>query len=167
MHTPLILTVQLDESSQSFFNEKRKQYFPPERNFLSAHLTLFHHLPDEEAIIIQTIEALCVKEKRVELKVTEPKNIGKGVAYKIESQELILLHKKLRKQWISFLTPQDRQGLWPHITIQNKVSAEEADRTLRNVKKSFKPFTAYATGLTLWRYLNGPWQLYQQYSFVG
>jgi len=44
---PLILTLKLDEESQAFFDKQRALYFPPERNFLKAHLTLFHQLPDE------------------------------------------------------------------------------------------------------------------------
>lgn len=167
MQTPLILTVQLDEKSQLFFNQKRKQYFPPERNFLDAHLTLFHHLPDDEEIIINSIERHSAKQKSFVLQITEVKSIGKGVAYKIESNELISLHKKLQKEWAEYLTTQDRQGLWPHITIQNKVTAEEAKETLEKEKNNFSPFAAQAEGFTLWRYLNGPWQWYHSFPFAG
>ncbi len=167
MQTPLILTVQLDKSSQYFFNEKRKEYFPPERNFLEAHLTLFHHLPDDEDIIIERMETICAQQKIVSLPVTEVKNIGKGVVYKIESKELISLHKRLQKEWLPHLTIQDRQGLWPHITIQNKVTIEEAKRTLEKEKTGFASFIAQAEGFTLWRYLNGPWQWYRSFPFAG
>ncbi len=167
MQTPLILTACLSEEAQSFFNQQRKRYFPPERNFIEAHLTLFHHLPDEDNTITQTIEALCLQQKRIELSVTEPRGIGKGVAYKIESKVLISLHKKLQQEWREKLTMQDRQGLWPHITIQNKVTPDEAKQTLTQIEESFVPFTAYATGLILWRYLNGPWQVYRSFPFAG
>ncbi len=167
MNTPLILTVQFDETSQAFFNEKRKQYFPPERNFLSAHLTLFHHLPDDKSIITEAIKTVCSQQKQIELAITEVVSIGKGTAYKIESKALVALHKQLQNKWNDFLTPQDRQGLWPHVTIQNKVSPLESKQLLQQVKTEFVPFTAYAAGVTLWKYLNGPWQLYQSYSFAG
>ena len=167
MNTPLILTVLLDDDAQTFFNQKRKQYFPPERNFLSAHLTLFHHLPDDETTIIETIKTLCGQQKPMTLEVTAPVNIGKGVAYKMESKALVNLHKILRKKWQLFLTPQDRQGLWPHVTVQNKVSVGEAYNCLQNLYKEFAPFTVYANGLILWRYLNGPWQWYRQFLFGG
>ena len=167
MQTPLILTAQLNEEAQSFFNQKRKQYFPPERNFIEAHLTLFHHLPDADTDIIQTLEALCAQQKCIELSVVEPRSIGKGVAYKIEGKPLVSLHKNLQMEWSEKLTMQDQQGLWPHITIQNKVTPEEAKQTLAQIKEDFVPFTVYATGLILWRYLNGPWQLYQSFLFAG
>lgn len=167
MQTPLILTLELNETAQIFFNKKRKEHFPPERNFIEAHLTLFHHLPDNEHKIITTIEALCSYQKTIELVVKEPVSIGKGVAYKIESKALIALHKKLQKEWMDLLTMQDRQGLWPHITVQNKVTAEQAKQTWQAEKETFVPFTALANGLSAWRYLNGPWQAYRQFSFAG
>ncbi len=167
MQTPLILTVGIEETVQSFFNQKRKEYFPPEKNFIDAHLTLFHHLPDDDTAIIRTIEDLCFEQKAIPLSITEIKNIGKGVVYKIESKELIQLHRKLQKKWMDYLTMQDRQGLWPHITIQNKVTAEEVKQTLQQLKEGFIPFDVTATGLTLWRYLNGPWQQYQHFPFGG
>ena len=42
---PLILTLTLDEATQAYFNDLRRQHFPPNINYLAAHLTLFHHLP--------------------------------------------------------------------------------------------------------------------------
>ncbi len=164
--TPLILTAMLDESASHFFNQKRKEYFPAERNFIDAHLTLFHHLP-YEINIINAVEVLCHQQKQIELRITGPVSIGKGVAYKAESKALVWLHKKLQEQWFDRLTLQDRQGLWPHITVQNKVSVQEAEQTLEEVRIGFVPFTAYAIGLKLWRYCNGPWEDLQTFVFAG
>lgn len=163
--TPLILTAMLDESSSLFFNQKRKEYFSAERNFINAHLTLFHHLP-HEASIINIVQAVCHQQKPMELHVTQPVSIGKGVAYKIESKALQALHKMLQREWKDMLTMQDRQGLWPHITVQNKVLAEQAKQTLEELNKNFVPFTAYAVGLQLWKYLNGPWEELQRFVFA-
>ena len=43
----LILTLQLDAISNAFYEHLRRKYFPPERNLIAAHVTLFHQLPDE------------------------------------------------------------------------------------------------------------------------
>lgn len=51
-----------------------------------------------------------------------------------------------------------RQGLWAHVTIQNKVSPDEARDTLAEIAATFTPHQATATGLALWRYFGGPWQ---------
>lgn len=96
---PIILTLQLDEVNITFFNEQRQLYFPPERNFLKAHLTLFHHLPP--AIypqIMQELELLSKQQQPMALAVTEVKFIGKGVAYKMESRVLQQLHLHLQQR---------------------------------------------------------------------
>ena len=45
---PLILTLKLDQASFTRLDALRQAHFPPERNWLSAHLTLFHHLPGDQ-----------------------------------------------------------------------------------------------------------------------
>jgi 2'-5' RNA ligase len=99
------------------------------------------------------------------LLIEEPVSIGKGVAYKIESPELRHLHKSLQQKWQQDLSPQDRQKLWPHITIQNKVRATDAKDLLDTLKTSFYPFSTTATGLQLWEYLGGPWKLIEEFVF--
>ena len=55
----LILTLIIDGEAQNFFNILRQRYFPAERNYLDAHLTLFHNLPGNEPIIIKVIKNAC------------------------------------------------------------------------------------------------------------
>lgn len=162
---PLILTLSIEESASLFFDSLRKKYFPPTRNFIDAHLTLFHALPNEEKII-NTLKELCNRQQPFNLLISEVISIGKGVAYKIESSELGQLHKWLQNHWKPFLTPQDSQKLWPHITIQNKVPVQEARQLLQELKSNFAPFSTSATGLQLWEYLNGPWKLIEQTNFT-
>ena len=42
---PLILTAELPEDLHARFTDLRTEHFPPERNYLEAHVTLFHALP--------------------------------------------------------------------------------------------------------------------------
>ncbi len=161
---PLILTVKLDPSSQSYFNELRKTHFPPEKNYLDAHLSLFHQLPANEPLIDQTLEEITQKEK-FDMEVTDIKVIGRGVAFRVESPALITLNKQLQKAWKAYLIPQDLQGLWPHVTIQNKVSPQEARQLADQLKETFEPFSITAQGLILWEYHQGPWQYLKEFSF--
>ncbi|PJJ80121.1 2'-5' RNA ligase family protein [Mucilaginibacter auburnensis] len=159
---PLILTLQLDAQSEAFFNEQRQRYFPPERNFLNAHLTLFHQLPntDETREYFESITQAPFK-----LQVTGLMSLGGGVAYKIESAALLGLRKTLADHFIEVLIPQDRQGFRPHITVQNKVLPEQAKELLNNLQEQFQPFKAEALGLNLWAYLGGPWRHDAYYAF--
>ena len=42
MPQPFIVTAALPEHIQGWANELRQSYFPPERNHLHAHVTMFH-----------------------------------------------------------------------------------------------------------------------------
>lgn len=163
--SPLIVTLTLDETSFQFFNVLRKKYFPPAINYLAAHLTLFHHLPPEEPSIPEDLERWRLASNPLQLEVTEVKSIGKGVAYKIDCPFLVQLHKQMQVKWGAWLMPQDKQKLWPHITVQNKVSPEVAKQTLLLLQDSFKPFTATGTGFSLWSYEGGPWKFIKRYPF--
>jgi len=164
---PLILTLALDAASQAFFDRLRLQHFPPERNFLKAHLTLFHHLPPEEESIPTVIKKVCAQHTLMPLQVQAVVSIGKGVAFKIECPPLQQLHAFLQQQWKPWLLPQDVQKLWPHVTVQNKVDPATAKALQQQLSGSFTPFEAWGTGLTLWVYEGGPWRWLQHFPFVG
>lgn len=163
---PLILTLAIDDRSQAFFDRLREKYFPPERNYLQAHLTLFHHLPGRERSRIENRLAEITQQQDIfTLKVTEVKMIGRGVAYKLESERLMQFHRQLSKAWQAWLTPQDQQKLWPHVTVQNKVEPAKAKALHNKLTGHFEPFTAYGISLKLWTYRGGPWELLQTFSF--
>lgn len=163
---PCIVTLLLDEEASRFFNALRKNYFPPAVNYLSAHLTLFHHLPSTEEKIKTDLQRWAAQTKAFVLQVTSVVSIGKGVAYKIESSELQKLHKGMQGEWQPWLTPQDKQKLWPHLTVQNKVSPAVAKETLQLLQKDFWPFTVQASGFALWHYEGGPWRFEKNYTFA-
>lgn len=166
MVPPLIITLQIDASAQAFFSGQRKLYFPAHINYLDAHLTLFHKLPADDILIDETIELLC-KRKSFSMEVTGIKNIGKGVVYTIYSPELQQLHKQMQLDFSNILIPKDKGKLWPHITVQNKVTANKATVLHQALSKSFKPFCIEATGIATWLYLKGPWQKKAEFLFAG
>ena len=153
---PLILTLDLNESAQIFFNDLRNLHFPAERNHLKAHLTLFHHLPAYEKSILTDIKDITFNQPRLFLEVKSVVSIGNGVAYRILCDELMHLHVYLQQKWQQWLIPQDKQKLWPHITVQNKVDPQKAKHLQQQLNTDFKPFVIYGTGLTLWEYRGGP-----------
>jgi len=162
---PLILTVSLDTASQNFFNDLRKRHFPPERNYLDAHLTLFHHLPPNEIQITDAIRELAGTRQPLTIQATNVTSIGNGVAYKLESDKLVQIHQQLQSRWQPWLIPQDKQKLWPHITVQNKVDAARAKALKAALEQDFQPFEIVGTGLALWEYLGGPWKLVEVFDF--
>ena len=86
------------------------------------------------------------------------RSLGRGVAYVLESEELTGLHRELAVRHRHELTPQDRQPLRAHVTVQNKVAPQAARALFEQLQRDFAPYDAQAEGLALWRYLGGPWE---------
>jgi len=163
--SPLIITLQLDPATFAFFNALRQKHFPPAINYLDANFTLFHHLPPEPAIY-ELLEKIVTKQSLILLEVAGLMKLGRGVAYRIKSEELIGLHEYLKKQWQEWLTPQDKQKLNHHITVQNKVDAEKANMLYHELVAAEYPVVAEGIGLSLWEYKGGPWQKVKDYAFL-
>jgi 2'-5' RNA ligase len=164
--SPLILTLKLDQTTFEQANTLRQQYFPPERNFLPAHVTLFHALPGDQYFSIhQTLQTLCFQTSRMSLHLPTLRFLGKGVAIEISSPEFIQLRQTLAKTWSKWLSVQDQQGYRPHITVQNKVAPEAARRLHKQLMDEWQPLNGYAEGLLLWYYRGGPWELADEFSF--
>lgn len=165
-YAPLILTLQMDELSQERFDHLRGLHFPPERNYLSAHLTLFHKLPGErEAEVSADLQEICRGREPMTLTATGLRSLGRGVAYELSSPELTALRRDLAKRWQPWLGAQDRQGFRPHVTVQNKVAPERARALHGRLRETFTPFEVEGVGLSLWRYVGGPWEPAGTYRF--
>ncbi len=164
---PLILTLALHAEDQARFERLRELHFPASRNLIPAHVTLFHHLPGQEIERVwDAIEARCSMPP-FSVAVSGLRFLGRGVAYALEAPELTALRAGLARTWDQWLTPQDRQGYRPHLTIQNKASPEAARALHANLLLAFTPFTVRAEGLDLWRYLGGPWRQESRHRFCG
>ena len=158
-----ILTGRLDEASQTYFDHLRDQHFPSERNYLKAHLTLFHQLSGRA----HTFEILRnIDKNQFDMEVVELMHLGAGVAFNIKSAALQELHAYLSHAFAKVLIPQDKQGFRPHITVQNKVTPAASKELLSQLEKTFKPYTICATGLDLWIYQGGPWQHQETFDFL-
>lgn len=164
--SPLILTLKLDQTSFNVFNQLRQQHFPRERNFLPAHITLFHALPgDRETVIQQYLQTLCSQTSTLPLTFPTLRMLGKGVAVEVECPELAQLRQHLATRWNEWLSRQDRQGYRSHITIQNKVTSDEARQLYDQLMPHWQPMSGRGEGLLLWYYQGGPWKLAGEFAF--
>lgn len=160
-----VLTLALDAASQARFEALRQRWFPPERNQISAHLTLFHTLP-EEPWVIDVLATTAAGLSSFSLGTPAPKSIGRGVAFFFDSTDARALQRQLRDAFADVLTAQDKQGFRPHVVVQNKASGDAAQVCLAAMQGVHLPQPITATGLVLWRYLNGPWEHLQTFHFV-
>ncbi|AYD05169.1 2'-5' RNA ligase family protein [Neorhizobium sp. NCHU2750] len=158
-HKPLILTARIAKEDIEPFDRLRKAHFPPDRNFLGAHLTMFHRLPGEfRERIGETLTAVAAQAGMFEAEVSGLRHLGAGVAYVITAPALHHVPAALKAEFVAWLGSQDMQKWQPHITVQNKVARMKADALHRDLSDGFRPRTIRIIGLDLWDYLDGPWQ---------
>jgi 2'-5' RNA ligase len=163
---PLILTLALDDETSGRIDALRRRYFPPERNKIPAHVTLFHHLPGGDLPDVeQSLTAACGKTAPFSVIIAGIRNLGRGTALGVESPRLLRLRGALAAVFADHLNAQDRQSYRPHVTIQNKVSPEAARALQGELEASLEPLQGEAVGLDLWRYLGGPWDAVRRFDF--
>ena len=163
---PLVLTLRLDTFSFAAFDDLRRRYFPPGRNFIPAHVTLFHALPGEqEKEIVRFLHELCSQSPVLNLCFSGVRFLGSGVAIEVTCPGLLKLHRHFSSEWKPWLGAQDKGGYRPHITIQNKVDPADARRLFERMREEWVPFAGKAEGLYLWHYRGGPWEFAGEFSF--
>ncbi len=163
----IIVTALFGHEDQAWFDRQRRAYFPPERNVLAAHCTMFHHLaPELGAELKQRLNAATRGQQAPVARVGGLMNLGRGVAYRVESPELEAVRADLAEAFASMLVPQDRAGWRPHVTIQNKVESAEAKALLATLSAGFTPRPVKIAGLASWWYRGGPWEAFSRHMFA-
>ncbi|MBF5043788.1 2'-5' RNA ligase family protein [Aggregicoccus sp. 17bor-14] len=157
---PLLVTLGLEPAAFAQLDSLRRRYFPPGRNFIPAHLSLFHHLPGaEQPAVERALAQAAERHGPVALHFTRLVPLGRGMAARAEeAPALRALHAELARAFAPWLTPQDRQPLTPHVTLMNKATPEEARAALAELGRSWAPLATRGEALLLWRYLGGPWE---------
>jgi len=161
---PLVVTLRLEAAAHERFEAERAQHFPKGRTTVGAHVTLFHALP---AQLRQDVEAELGQVATIApftIAVTEVFSLGRGVAYRLASDQAQHIHRRLQDAWRPHLTRQDAQPFRPHVTVQNKVKPQVAQATLDQLRRAFRPEVVGAVGLELWRYDGGPWTLLRRWE---
>ena len=161
--TTYILTAELDEDSFAWLDALRRQHFPPARNVLSAHLTMFHRLSASQ---VDTLRRVAVPSAPIGLSFDSLRFLGSGVAFNVRSAELERLRHDIAQSVGDGLSRQDSQKWMPHVTVQNKVQADIAKGLFAALDETFVHRNGCATGLVVWEYLGGPWKLERRISFA-
>lgn len=162
---PIIVSALMGAEDFAWFDGLRRANFPPGRNHLPAHLTLFHHLPPSVEPELRRRLSQATMRKRPLATTSKILNLGKGVAIGVESPELDAIRGELADVFNGLLIPQDAAGWRPHITIQNKVPPAEAKMLFSIMEKGFRPRSVQICGLAAWWYRGGPWELISRHMF--
>ena len=94
-------------------------------------------------------------------------NLGRGVAYRVVSDDLEAIRDRIASHFHGLLTAQDGHAWRPHVTIQNKVEPRVAKALFEELEAAFKPMPVKISALGVYRYLGGPWEQVGIYPFRG
>ena len=87
---PLILTAELPPDLHRWATNLRAAHFPPERNHLEAHVTLFHALPCQvEAELREVLARLAAEIAPVEARLEGVMSLGRGTALRLSSPAML------------------------------------------------------------------------------
>jgi hypothetical protein len=168
MSFPIIITAEMGKADQAWADGLRRTHFPPERNFLDAHITLFHHLPPSHLAEIKSrLAALASECPPPVAHLTDVIMLGRGVAYRVDSPELLSIRDELAEEFRGLLIPQDQARPRLHITVQNKVEPAVAKTLHAQLSATFKPRLLAVSGLAAHYYRGGPWENIATWKFRG
>ena len=168
LNKPIIMTAQMGKADYAWANNLRRLHFPPERNKISAHITLFHHLPPQALDEIKSaVVSLTGSSPKPEAMLSGLIHLGKGVAYQLHAPQLLSQRMELADRFAGLLIAQDQQTPRLHITIQNKVESGKARDLYNELSIEFEPRPFAIHGIGLHYYVDGLWQDIGIWPFRG
>jgi hypothetical protein len=167
MSGALIVTAEIAPPDFGWLEHLRRKHYPPERNRLPVHLTMFRALPPSAETEVRTRLAEFAKSGPPAATVEGLMDLGGGVAFRVVSPDLDRIRSELAEVFHGLLGAQDAGGWRPHVTIQNKVAPKAARALKESLEREFRPRPLRISGLGLHRYLGGPWETIALYPSRG
>lgn len=165
---PFIVTAELPGDVFAWADALRRAHFPPERNHLAAHVTLFHAFaPSLRGELRGVLAALAGEFVPPPARITGLMDLGRGTALAIDSPGMRAIRLRIADHFHGTLTAQDSHPPRLHITIQNKVDAAAArDLQARLAPRIARRDFAFA-GLGLHLYCDPHWAVQGRWPFRG
>lgn len=164
---PLLITAELPGDILAWADGLRRAHYPPERNRLRAHVTLFHALPPSAEGEIRRLLAELARAPPPPARIEGLMKLGQGTALAVSSPETIALHARIAERMHGLLTRQDGQPLRLHITIQNKVKPEAARALQAELAPQLRPIDFRFSGFGLYGWEDGLWRPIREFPFRG
>lgn len=165
---PLIVTAELPAPLQVRMHALRRAHYPPERNRVAAHVTLFHALPPFcEQELRELLARLVAAHPPPPARIEGVMALDRGTAVRLTSPALLALRDQIADRFDTLLSAQDRHTPRLHVTIQNKVAPREARALQEQLAPMLPPLDFRFAGLALHAWLGGPWEGLKRWSFRG
>lgn len=164
---PLLVTAELPPDVLGWADGLRRAHYPPERNRLRAHVTLFHALPPSvEAELLQVLSGLA-RRAPPSARIDGLMKLDTGTALAIESAEMVDLHDAIADRMHGLMTHQDAQPLRLHVTIQSKVTSQAARALQAELAASLRPMAFRFHGFGVYGWEDGLWRPLRVIPFRG
>jgi len=165
---PFIVTAELPPDLLSWADGLRQQHFPPERNWLKAHVTLFHAFaPSLREELRSVLAAMAGEYAPPAARLDGLMNLGKGTALAISSPAMLEVRERIAERFHGALTAQDSHQPRLHITIQNKVLPDAAKALQLTLAEAITARSFRFAGLGLHLYCNPHWEAQGVWRFRG
>jgi hypothetical protein len=164
---PLLVTAELPPDVLGWADGLRRAHYPPERNRLRAHVTLFHALPPAVEGELVDVLADLARTPPPRARIDGLMKLDNGTALSVESPEMVDLHAVIAKRMHGLLTDQDSRPLRLHITIQNKVPPTAARALQTQLAPVLVPRMFRFRGFGLYAWEAGLWRPIRLLSFRG
>jgi len=164
---PLIVTADFAEVDHAWLEGLRRAHYPADLNRVPVHLTMFQGLPPSAIDDVKHQLSLHSAGPPPRASIAGLMNLTGGVAYRVVSDDLEAIRDAIADHFHGMLCAPDASGWRPHITIQNKVSAKQANALIAELERGSFPRPLGIAGMSVHRYRGGPWETIGSYSFRG
>jgi len=163
----LLITAELPPDVLVWADALRREYYPPGRMRLGAHVTLFHALPPSAEETVRRALGDLARAQPPEAHICGVMDLDQGTAFAVDSDGIVAIHAELGERLYGFVQQKDNHRLRPHITVQNKVGLAEARKLQRALAASFVPRAFRFRGFGLYKWREELWQPEHVYAFRG
>lgn len=165
---PFIVAAQLPADLLAWADGLRRAHYPPERNKLVAHVTLFHSFaPSLREELLRTLGDYAARFAPPPARLEGLIDFGQGTALRIHSPAMSAIRAHIAEHFHGSLTTQDLQEPRLHITVQNKVTPQAARALQAELAASVQPREFSFRGLELHLYRETHWDRIGSWSFRG
>jgi 2'-5' RNA ligase superfamily len=168
MPAPFIVTAELPGDVFAWADGLRRAHYPPERNRLAAHVTLFHAFaPSLREELRRVLGQIAGEFAQPMARIDGLMPLGTGTALAIHSPGMLAIREHIADHFHGALTAQDSHQPRLHITIQNKVTSTEAKALQRELGPAMTPRTFRFPALGLHLYCETHWDSQGLWPFRG
>lgn len=165
---PLLVTAELPPDVFAWADGLRRAHYPPERNRLQAHVTLFHALPPSaRAEVRRLLAARAADTAPPSADIVGLMDLDRGTAIALASRALTDLHADLAEHLRGVIQQRDDRPFRPHITVQNKVTPTAARALQAELARHVHPRKFQFRGFGLYSWDGHLWRFDQLFPFRG